>query len=582
MPDELLTRRLAAILAADVVGYSRLMDEDEAGTHARLKALRAGLIDPALARHGGRIFKTTGDGFLAEFASAVDAVAFALAVRHSLAARELANRPLELRIGINLGDVIVDGDDVFGGGVNVAARLETFAQPGQICVSEDVQRQVRGKLEAAFDDLGDQSFKNIAEPVRVFAVRAPGEAAASARAGRPRGEASSRRPSIAVMPFENIGGEAEQEFFADGITEDVITELSRFPDLFVIARNSTFAYKGKHAKVQDVGRELGVAYVVEGSVRKSGNRVRVTAQLIDAATEAHIWAQRYDREIADIFDIQDEIARVVAATVPGRLEAAHAERIRRKPPADMAAYDYVLSAKLLHHHASRENNAEALRLIGEAIRIDPEFAQAHGWKACILGQAAARGYAPDGAKLLDSALESVATGLALDENDIECNRVQCEAYMSKHQLDRAQVHHERVFRLNPNDPRIVAQKGELYVWLGRAEEAVSWLSEAIRLDPYGAPGRAHLLGRALYATRRYAEAAEWYRQSPFVRFEPQADLAACYAQMGDEAAAREHASEALRLNPAFSIAAYVGHYPYRREEDRDHHREGLAKAGLPA
>jgi adenylate cyclase len=383
------------------------------------------------------------------------------------------------------------------------------------------------------------------------------------------------------MPFENIGGEAEQEFFADGITEDVITELSRFPDLFVIARNSTFAYKGKHAKVQDVGRELGVAYVVEGSVRKSGNRVRVTAQLIDAATEAHIWAQRYDREIADIFDIQDEIARVVAATVPGRLEAAHAERIRRKPPADMAAYDYVLSAKLLHHHASRENNAEALRLIGEAIRLDPGFAQAHGWKACLLGQAVARGYRADPDRLLAEIFEAVSAGIALDENDIECNRVLCEYYMVRNDLDRALVHHERAFRLNPNDPRIVSQKGELLVWLGKAEEAVSWLEEVMRLDPYGAAGRAHLLGRALYATRRYEEAAAQYRQSPFVRYEPQADLAACYAQLGDEAQARAHAREALRLNPAFSIASYLGQLRYRRDEDRDHHREGLAKAGLP-
>jgi adenylate cyclase len=581
MPDEPLTRRLAAILAADVVGYSRLMGDDEAGTHVRLKALRAELVDPALARHGGRIFKATGDGFLAEFASAVDAVAFALAVRRSLAAHEPAIRPIELRMGINLGDVIVDGDDMFGDGVNLAARLENFAQPGQICVSQDVHRQVRSKIEAAFDDLGDQNLKNIAEPVRVFAVRAPDEPAASVRRDRPHAEAASDRPSIAVMPFESIGGEAEQEFFADGITEDIITEVSRFPDLFVIARNTTFTYKGRHVKVQELGRELGVQYVVEGSVRRSGNRVRITAQLIDAATEAHIWAQRYDRELADIFDIQDEIARMVAATIPGRLEAAHAERIKRKPPEDMAAYEYVLSAKILHHRPTPENNAEALRLVEEAIRIDPEFAQAHGWKACILGQAAARGYAPEGAKLLDVALESIATGLALDENDIECNRVLCEAYMSKRQLDRAQAHHERAFRLNPNDPRIVAQKGELYIWLGRAEEAVSWLREAMRLDPYGAAGRAHLLGRALYATRRYAEAAEWYRQSPFVRFEPQADLAACYAQLGEEAAARDHAREALRLNPAFSIAAYVGHLPFRREEDRDHLREGLAKAGLP-
>jgi adenylate cyclase len=358
MADERLKRRLAAILAADVAGYSRLMGEDEAGTHAALLTLRAEVIEPAAGAHGGRIFKITGDGFLIEFPSAVEAVGCALAIQAGIVGRDFA-RPLALRIGVNLGDVILEGDDLIGAGVNVAARIETFAQPGEVCVSEDVWRQVRGRLAADFDDLGPQTFKNIAEPVRVYRARAEGAVASPAPepAPAPRAAGRSDRPSLAVLPFDNLGGERADDFFADGMTEDIITELSRFPALFVIARNSTFAYKGKRLKIQDVGREFAVEYVVEGSVRRAGKRVRITVQLIDAATEVHVWAQRYDREIGDIFDVQNEIARTIAATLSGRLEAAHGERVVRKPPQDMAAYELVLAAKVLHHRATKEDNA---------------------------------------------------------------------------------------------------------------------------------------------------------------------------------------------------------------------------------
>ena len=582
MPDEKLTRRLAAILAADVVGYSRLMGVDEAGTHARLKAIRAELVDPALAQFGGRVFKTTGDGFLAEFASAVDAVAFALAIRSALLARESrgpAGRRIELRMGVNLGDVIVEGTDMFGDGVNLAARLETFAAPCQICVSQDVQRQVRGKVEVVFEDLGEQSFKNIAEPVRVFAVRAPGEAA-PARRERPRAEAAPERPSIAVMPFENMSGEAEQEFFADGITEDIITELSRFPGLFVIGRNSTFAYKGRRVKVQELGREFGVAYVVEGSVRKSGQRVRVTAQLIDATTEAHVWAERYDRELADIFDIQDEIARTVAATAQARLEATYGERVIRKPPENMAAYEYVLAAKVLHHRGTAVDNAEAQRLVEKAIEADPAFAQAYAWKCCVLGQAWQRGFG-DFKTLYPIAQAAVRKAFALDPNDIEANRVLCEAYMAEHRLEDARRHHDRALALNPNDPRIVAQRGELLTWLGRAEEGLDWIRNAMRLDPYGAVTRGHLLGRVLYALGRFREAAAAYADVPEPRWSQRAELAASLAQAGEADAARAQAADVLRQNPAFSASAYAASLAFAREDDRARVREGLEKAGLP-
>jgi len=587
MAEERVRRRLAAILAADVVGYSRLMGEDEAATHAALRALKAGVIEPQAAAHGGRIFKTTGDGFLIEFPSAVEAVGCAVAIQEDIgraAVGEGGGRRLALRVGVNLGEVILDGDDLIGAGVNVAARLEGFAQPGEVCLSDDVYRQVRGKVAAEFDDLGTQSFKNIAEPVRVYRARAaPGAAPHGGAAQYARAPGRTDKPSLAVLPFDNLGGDRADDFFADGMTEDIITELSRFAALLVIARNSTFAYKGRPVKIQDVARELSVAYVVEGSVRKSGNRVRITVQLIDAATEAHVWAQRYDREIGDIFDVQDEIARTIAATLSGRLEAAHGELATRKPPDDMAAYELVLAAKVLHHRATKDDNAAALGLVERAIGIDPRFSQAYAWKGCLLGQAAARGFSVgEPHELLKRAFELVSTGLALDENDIECHRVLCEAFMAQRKLDRARTHHERAFALNPNDPRIVAQRGELLTWLGQPEEAVDWLTTAMRLDPFGVRGRAHLLGRSLHAARRYAEAVEAYRQTSSRRFEPHADLAACLARLGRDAEAREEAAETLRLKPDFSAAGYVAALAYVRDADRDHHREGLLEAGLPA
>ena len=579
MAPESVSRKLAAILACDVVGYSRLMGEDEGGTHARLRALNAELVEPSVVQYGGRVFKTTGDGMMIEFASAVDAVRHALDVQDGVARRNESvpeSQRIVLRMGVNLGDVIVENGDVFGDGVNVAARLEGFAQPGQICVSEDIYRQVRGKVQADFDDLGQQSLKNIAQPVRIYRVRSLAENSTSSA----QTFTSPAKPSIAILPFDHMSGDAAQDFFTDGITEDIITELSRFSGLLVIARNSSFVYKGRPTKLQDVARELGVHYVVEGSVRKSGNRVRITAQLVDGETGAHLWAQRYDREITDIFDIQDEIARTIAATVSGRLEAAYAERVKRKPPEHMAAYEYVLAAKVLHHRGGREDNAEAQRLIDCAIEADPSFAQAHAWKCCILGQAWQRGFG-DPSVLRSIGEQALRTAIALDPNDLEANRVLCEANMAQGRLDVARRHHEHAFTQNPNDPRIVAQKGELLTWLGRPDEGAAWIEAAMRLDPYGTHTRAHLYGRALYALRRYREAAEAYSEIPEPRWTHRADLAACRAQLGEADAAKAQVAEVLRLNPAFSIAAYVATLPYVRDEDRANVREGLIKAGLP-
>jgi adenylate cyclase len=359
-------RRLAAVVAADVVGYSRLMEADETGTLARLKTHRIELIDPAIAKNRGRIIKTTGDGMLLEFHSVADAVLCAAEIQRRMSRRNADVSParwIQFRIGINLGDVIVEENDIFGDGVNVAARLEALAEPGGVCVSGAVRDQVGDRLdEIAFEDLGDQSVKNIARPIRVFRVRLqPDATIAPDSEGATAATPIFKKPSIAVLPLVNMSGDPEQEFFADGLTEDIITELSRFRDLLVISRNSTFVYKGKPVKVQEVAREFGVEYVLEGSVRKAGGRIRVTVQLIDAETDRHIWAERYDRELEDIFAIQDEMTRAIVATLPGRVEAATHDRAKRKPTDNMAAYECVLTAKVLHTARSgkttRQRNA---------------------------------------------------------------------------------------------------------------------------------------------------------------------------------------------------------------------------------
>ena len=353
-------RRLAAILAADVVGYSRLMEVDEAGTLARLKTVRLELIDPALAKCKGRVIKTTGDGMLVEFQSVTEALRCAVDFQERMARRNRdmpASRTLLYRIGINLGDVIVEGEDILGDGVNVAARLESIAQPGGICISAAVRDQIADRLEVGYEDLGDQHVKNISRPIRVFRVVLTGQPSSASNTVSIPGaapEASARMPSIAVLPFVNMSGDPGQEFFSDGLTEEIITELSRFRELLVISRTAVFVHKGKPVTAKKIAREFGIDYVVEGSVRKVADRVRVTVQLIDGETETHLWAERYDRKLEDIFDIQDEVTAAIVATLFGRVEAARHDRVQRKRTENMAAYEYVLTGKILHHLSNRQ------------------------------------------------------------------------------------------------------------------------------------------------------------------------------------------------------------------------------------
>ena len=583
MSDSGLRHRLAAILAADVVGYSRLMAQDDRATLGLLDASR-GVFRARVEANQGRVVDLAGDSVLAVFETASGAVNAALEIQKALAITGEAQaeaRRMRFRIGIHLGDVIEKADGtVYGDGVNIAARLEGLAEPGGITLSGMVHEAVRSRVAAQFADLGEQSVKNIGAPVRAFRVLREASDAAAAVLG-PAALPLPGKPSIAVLPFTNMGGDAEHEYFADGIVEDIITELSRYSELFVIARNSTFTYKGRAVKVQDVRRDLGVHYVVEGSVRRSGNRVRLTVQLIDATTGNHVWAERYDRDFVDLFDLQDELTRAIVATLPGRLGAAEAERLRRKPPSDMAAFDYLLAGKIHHHRATPEDNDEALRLLDKAIALDPQFAQAYAWKACTLGQAAERGFRDPPEKFLMLAWEEINKAVALDENDVECHRLLCEVCIETRQLDQAVMHNERALAMNPNDPRLVAQKGEVLTWLGQPAEAVEWLKTAMRLDPHGAPARAHLLGRALFGARQYAEALEAFRRIRSPRPGHLAFMAACAAQLDRDDEARERLAAALALKPDLAIKSFVAGLFYREASDREHLAAALRKAGLP-
>ncbi len=573
-------RRLAAILSADVAGYSRLMGDDERATMDTLYAYRD-IFRKHISDHDGRVVDTAGDSVLAVFGSVVEAVHCAAKVQGELDKRNIdlpEGRQMLFRIGVNLGDVFEQDDGtIYGDGVNVAARLEALAEPGGVMISGSAHEQVEGKVDLAFRFAGEQTVKNITRPVRAYRL----DGATAPQPGAKTPPPFAGKPSIAVLPLDNISGDAEQGYFADGITEDIITELSRFPDLFVIARNSTFTYKGRAVKIQQIGQELGARYVVEGSVRKAGNRVRVTVQLIEAEAGVHLWAERYDRELVDIFDIQDELTQAIVATLPGRVGAAEADRLRRRPPRDMAALDYLHAGRIHPHRVTKEDNAEAARLLDKAIELDPEFAQAYAWKACVLGQAIQFGFGGSPMALEEQAMALLGKAISLDENDVECHRLLCEVNMENKRLDRALIHGERAFSQNPNDPRLVAQKGELLTWLGKADEGVEWIEKSLRLDPHGAPGRAHLLGRALYGARRYAEAVEAFRQITAPRHGPLAEMAACHARLSHETEASELANAALAAKPDFTIESYVAMMPYQNTADRDHLAEGLQKAGLP-
>jgi adenylate cyclase len=469
--------------------------------------------------------------------------------------------------------------------VNVAARIQALADPGGIYISRGAAEQVRDKVPIKIETRGEQTVKNIARPIEVFCIIAEDRdaIAKSMQKTETRGQTPmvADKPTIAVLPFVNMSGEPEQGFFADGITEDILTELSRFRELFVISRNSAFVYKGKQVNVQKVAKELGVQYVVEGSVRKAGSRVRITVQLIDAETDGHLWAERYDRELADIFAIQDEVTSSIVSILPGRVAAAAHERVQRKPPENLAAYECVLAGKLLHHRSAQAANEEALRMLERAIALDPGYAHAHAWKACVLGQSFIYGWSANVEATVRTVIEELALALSLDENDSDVHRVLAAVNLSMHRdHNKALYHQERALALN--DDLIVVQQGEMLTWIGQAEEGIEWIQKAMRLNPYHPERFWSHLGRAYFVAQRYGEAIKAFQRISRADHSHLAFLAACHAQLGDTAAATGAAREVLQRAPDFSIERFIATQHYKHEKDREHHRAALVKAQLPA
>ena len=573
MAGERVQRRLAAILAADVVGFSRLMEADEAGTLAVLKARRKEVLEPLVARHEGRVFKITGDGVLVEFASAVNAVQCAIDLQQSFnsANGDLPEeRRIVLRLGVNLGDVMVEGGDLYGDGINIAARLQALAEPGGILLSATAHDHVKNKLRIGFDDLGPQALKNLAEPVRAFRV-----AGTSAVAIAPA-KAPANKPSIAVLPFTNMSGDPEQQYFSDGITEDVITELSRFRSLFVIARNSSFQFRDKAVDIRRVARELGVQYVVEGSIRKLGGNLRITAQLIDAATGNHLWAERFDCALDEVFTVQDEIVRKIVARLEGRLATSIAEQTRRKPTQNMAAYECVLRGIKTLLGYGPDDNRQALELFQRAMELDPEYARARAY--CALTEVVIHDYHVPPA-VLSHALSLATSAVELDENDSRCQWVLGLIYHYHGNLNRGERHYQRAIALNPSDANAIASYGRVLVSLGRGDEGIEHLRAAIRLNPFHPDWYLLELGSAFYAMRRYDDAVETLTRMNETGFWRLCYLAASLAQMGRMEEAKNAVAEALRRRPDFSIAKL--RFSELVEAEVDHFIDGMRKAGLP-
>ena len=584
MAEERVQRRLAAILVADVVGYSRLMGHDETGTLAALKAHRKELIEPKSAEYHGRIVKLTGDGTLMEFGSAVDAVLFAVDVQRAIAGRNAEvpeDRRITYRMGINIGDIIIDGDDIYGDGVNVAARLEGLADPGGICVARNVFDQVKNKVDLGFEDMGEQEIKNIAEPVRAYRVLSARPSAIEAPPPLPD------KPSIAVLPFTNISGDPEQEFFADGMAEDIITALSKYRWFFVIARNSSFTYKGKTVKVQQVATELGVRYVLEGSVQRAGDRIRVNAQLIDAETGTHIWAERYDRDLADIFALQDEITEQIVSSIAPELGTAERERARRKPPASLDAWGRFQRGLWHVYHVNERDHSEAERLMREVTEIDPGFSPAYAYLAFLRYLAVIHGFAEDDAKTLAEGHALGNKAVTLDRNDPVAHFALARILTMEGEMEAAIAESKIAIGLNPNDPHGHHSLGWALYW-GRAdaEGSLEHFNTALRLNPRD-PFRWITLmmkGAALRFLKRYDEAIEWGRaacQYPEGEFLPHLHLAATFGQAGKVDEARAEITRALELRPDLTITFMGRRYAALHPAMGNPFFDGLREAGLP-
>jgi TolB-like protein len=569
-------RRLTAIMAADVVGYSRLVDLDEQGTLAALRERRKTILEPLVRGHRGHIVKLMGDGVLVEFASAVNAVTCAVDLQNRFAAANQGlpeDRHIVLRIGINLGDVVVEGGDLFGDGVILAVRLQAMAGPGDICVSGSVYDQVKRKLAFAFDELGAQAVKNVAEPVLVYRIgsSALGENRETEQASLPL----PAKPSIAVLPFTNMSNDPEQEAFVDGLTEDLITDLSRSGGLFVIASHSAFAYKGRHEDVRRIARELGVRYLLEGNIRRAAGRVRINAELIDALKGDHLWAERFDRSLEDIFAVQDEVSGKIVEALAGRLMALPA----RNRPANLAAYELCVRARPLAMQTAVAAK-EAVFLLERAIALDPEYAEAHRWLAWNLWLGWEFWGEPEANRA--RALAEAQRAAALDPNDAGTRWVLGIILGHEHRLAEADAEFDAALKLDPNHADAWAMRSDLTTLGGRPAEGIEQVRKALRLNPHPPGWYYWQLGQAQYATGDYEAAVQTLRRPETYRTTSRRLLAASLAQLGRLEEARWEAELFMMSNPQFTIRRWSATQPFRDETIREHFMDGYQKAGLPS
>ena len=581
-------RRLAAILAADVVGYSKLIGADEAGTLAALRLMWADRFHPNVARHQGRLVKMLGDGALVEFASAVDAVECAVSIQAAmLAEQEASGGLIALRIGINLGDIVIEGDDIFGDGVNVAARLEAQAPRNGLLVSDAVHAQVKGKISISFTDVGDLVLKNIENPVRGWRWGGEGQPAI---AELPADAAPANDgPSIAVLPFANMSGDPEQEYFSDGISEDIITDLSKIPGLMVIARNSSFAYKGKSPDIRTVGRELGVTSVLEGSIRRAGNRVRITAQLIDARTGGHLWAERYDRDLTDIFAVQDEVTLHIVGALRIALAPQVLQQFQLRRSMNVEAHDTLLRSREL---ARRMLNSELtgkdvidklIAIQSHAIALDPAIGDAYA----ALAYTYLVEYQNNWAGIADPlalAARNAALAVEKDPASAFCWTALAVIRLNQRDLAGAKACAQTAMRQSPNFGTAYGTLGHVEIYLGNPLTALPYLDRAARLDPAFSHQFTHFRGTAYLVARDYIRAAEAFRER--IRLSPKTDLsrallASALGHLGEAEAVRQIWHELMVINPAYSLDDHLARLPFQNPADRENIRAGLAMAGLP-
>lgn len=579
-----ISRRLAALVAMDIAGYSRLMGADEEGTLERLKADRA-MLDAVGTKHHGRIVGGAGDGLLIEFPSVVNAIKFAIEVQTQVGERNAhltEHDKMLYRIGINMGDVLIDNDDIYGDGVNIAARLEALAEPGGICISNAAHDQIRDRVDCLFADMGEIPVKNIARPVRVWRWRPDGQAP-DVPVARPR-PAPADRPALAVLPFTNMSDDPEQEYFADGIAEDIITSLSRLSQLLVIARNSSFTYKGKHAKAETIGEELGVRYMVQGSVRRVGSRVRISCQLIDCSSGGHVWAERFDRELADIFAVQDEVTQKIVDSMAVKLSVDDRRRLGHRGTDNLAAYDHFLRGLEQYRLQTKDNILKVKAIFEHAAELDPQFAPAYAFLSFIHLMDHINSWNMTGHFPLERAHEHASQALALDEAYPQAHVAMGSVLLWKRQYGRAAAEFERAIALDPNFATGHVRLGWVLHYAGRAEEAVELIERGMRLDPHYPDDYLHMLAQANFQLARYERAIDLLRRR--IVLNPDTDisrvlLAASYGYAGRTAEARAEWANLLRINPDYSLEHGRQVMPYKDPAGFQRIIDGLQMAGLP-